>query len=137
MRTFTLAVFTPLALAICLGTGAMLAAHSNLSRYSRPGEPFVTSQSEDQSKCCSVALEALEASAAIRPGMTRGEVELHFRPDGGTQVRDVTRYVSRDCQYIMIDVHFKLVPPTDRIGDSPRDLVTELSRPYLAYPRMD
>ena len=134
MRKFKLTVSTLLVLPTLLGTGAMLAPRSEVLHYARPS---VESGGEDQSKCCSVALEALKASAAIRPRMTRGEVEQHFRPDGGTQVRDATRYVFRDCEYIMIDIHFNLAAPTDRIGDSPNDLVKNASKPYLAYPRMD
>lgn len=91
----------------------------------------------DQSNCCSLTQEALKASGSIKSGMTRHEVELNFRPDGGVQVRDVTRYVYRGCVYIRVDIHFKLAKPTDAIKGSPDDIVTKVSTPYLAYPTID
>lgn len=84
---------------------------------------------------CSVAKSALEAARQIKPGMTRGDVESHFYVDGGAQIPDATRYVYRGCQYIRVDVSFKLPPSATEF--SPNDIVIEASRPYLAYPTMD
>jgi hypothetical protein len=96
-----------------------------------------TSVAEDQSKCCGLPREALKVSGEIKSGMIRRQVELNFRSDGGMQVRDVTRYVYRSCDYIRVDVHFKLAKPVNSIKELPDDIVTEVSTPYLAHPTMD
>ena len=137
MRNFKLTLPACLVLSALLGMGAMLATYAKTLPYARPHGSSAASAAQDQSQCCFIAVDVLKASAAIRPGMTRGEVELHFRQDGGTQVRDMTRYVFRDCDYIMVDIHFNLAAPTDRAALSPNDLVKRVSKPYLAYPRID
>lgn len=94
-------------------------------------------QSETQSNCCTMVREALKAAGDIRAGMSRHEVESHFRLDGGAHVRDDARYVYRDCAYIIVDIHFKLAAPVDSPKESPDDVVTKVSKPYLAYPTID
>jgi hypothetical protein len=69
--------------------------------------------------------------------MTRREVEKHFKLDGGMQVRQETRYMYLGCYYIRVDVEFDLAAPTGRVEDSPNDVVSRVSRPYVAYPTMD
>jgi hypothetical protein len=94
-------------------------------------------QSESGSNCCTMAREALKATKDIRIGMTRRQVESHFRLDGGAQVRDNTRYVYRDCAYIQVDINFKIAAPVNSPDASPGDVVTKVSEPYLAYPTID
>jgi hypothetical protein len=95
------------------------------------------SSDENRSPCCDMAQEALRASGSIKAGMTRRELERHWRIDGGVQFRDETRYVFPKCGHIRVDVSFKLAAPTDQIENSPDDTVTRVSKPYLAYPTMD
>jgi hypothetical protein len=80
---------------------------------------------------------ALEAADAVKVGMTRREVAEHWSEDGGLQFRRETRYVYEKCAYIRVDVKFKLAEPTGAVEVSPDDTVSEVSRPYLAYPDAD
>ncbi len=86
---------------------------------------------------CEVVERALQETRSIKSGMTRREVEKHFKLDGGVQVRHETRYMYLGCHYIRVDVEFDLAAPTDRVEDSPNDVVTRVLRPYVAYPTMD
>jgi len=86
---------------------------------------------------CQLIERALQETQRIKSGMTRREIEEHFKLDGGLQVRSETRYMYPGCHLIRIDVDFKFAPPTDRVEFSPDDVVTKVSTPYLAYPDMD
>jgi hypothetical protein len=91
----------------------------------------------DQSASCKMVQGALRASRDIKIGSTRRELENNWSLDGGTELRDEGRYNYRGCGYIQVDVKFKLAAPTDQTGDLPDDTVTHVSRPNLAYPRLD
>src|ERR1700734_2981486 len=70
---------------------------------------------------CRLIQQALEETSRIKSGMTRREVEKHFKPDGGLQARQETRYLYSRCNYIRIDIDFRVEPPTDRPENSPYD----------------
>jgi hypothetical protein len=95
------------------------------------------SANQNESAECKMVLGALQASDAIKVGMTRREVAEHWSEDGGLQFRRETRYVYEKCAYIRVDVKFKLAEPTDAVEVSPDDEVSEVSKPYLAYPDAD
>lgn len=90
----------------------------------------------EDSSCCSVAAEALEAFAKVRPGMTRADVERHVARDGGGQFPSPTRYVYPKCNYLKIDVAFDDDPENDE-ALSASDRVASVSRPYVEYPMLD
>jgi len=94
-------------------------------------------KSDNQSECCQMVQEALGKSREIKPGATRREVEKNWTIDGGVHIRDEARYNYSKCEYIKVDIDFKRVAPTDQIEDSPDDLVTKVSKPFLAYPAAD
>jgi hypothetical protein len=94
------------------------------------------STDENQSSCCKMIQEALQASGNIKMGMSRKEVEDYWLRDGGVQFREETRYMYPNCRYVRVDVKFDLVAPNE-VKDSPGDRVKEVSKPYVAYPTMD
>jgi|ERR1700735_31075 len=95
------------------------------------------SSDENHPPCCPMVRDALRASGNIKIGMTRREIEEHWRIDGGVQFRDETRYTYPKCGFIRVDVSFTLAAPADQVEDSPDDVVSEVSKTYLAYPTME
>ena len=95
------------------------------------------SANPNESTECKMVRGALEAANAIKVGMTRREVDEHWAKDGGLQFPDETRYTYAKCAYIRVDVEFKSKESTDAVEFSPDDTVSEVSRPYLAYPDAD
>ena len=93
---------------------------------------------QERGACCDVVLEALKASEQIKIGTTRREVEgRHFVHGGGAYFRDENTYLYSKCNYIAINIHFKLASPTNTATESPDDVVTKVSKPYLANPPRD
>jgi hypothetical protein len=86
---------------------------------------------------CGQVKRALDDSLQIKTGMTRREVEKQFEDDGGIQAREQTRYVSKKCPYIQVEIHFKLIASNNSLDFSPDDIVAKVSKPYLAYLAVD
>ena len=79
----------------------------------------------------------MQQTGQIRVGMKRRDVEKDFDVDGGMQFRSETRYMYPKCHDIRIDVDFQPAPRTDPLEFSPDDIVTKVSRPYLAFRNKD
>ena len=84
--------------------------------------------------CCGMVQKALTAAVKIKPGVTRSDVETSFGLDGGLQAPADSRYVYRGCGFIHLDISFRV---SSNLRFSPGDVVTKVSRPYLAFPAMD
>ncbi len=76
----------------------------------------------------------------IQPGMTRAQLLAVFRTEGGLSSRTRRTYVNQNCPYFKVDVEFRPAqePQRDAEGripgdESPTDVITRISRPYLAY----
>jgi hypothetical protein len=83
-----------------------------------------------------VAAHALSSAAQIKPGMKRKDIGTVFIQDGGISFRTEGRYVFRECPYIKIKIKFSEDGAT--IGnESPEDVITEISSPYLEAPMKD
>ena len=77
---------------------------------------------------------------AIKPGMTRAEVERRLPSDGGIQGYVTVRFVHPECPYFKIDVEFAVrrnPEPENRIAPSPDDKVVKVSKPYIEDPYSD
>jgi hypothetical protein len=85
---------------------------------------------------CSVAEQALEDLQHVKVGMPRSELEKYFVVAGGMTFRDRTKYESRRCDYLEIEVDFKLDPAVDR-SNSPNDAIANISKLFVAYPSTD
>jgi hypothetical protein len=81
---------------------------------------------------------------AIKVGDTRESLLRVFTTEGGISTALEQTYVSQDCPLFKIDVKFHATgrPELDRDGrqtfvESDEDIITALSRPYLASPVYD
>jgi hypothetical protein len=81
---------------------------------------------------------------AVKPGMTRRDLLAVFTTEGGLSTGLRRTYVSRDCPYFKVDVQFKTVgrPGRDSDGrvtlqEDARDIITQISKPYLQRPILD
>jgi len=88
--------------------------------------------------------DALAKMETIGPGMTRAELLKVFRTEGGLSNGLERRFVSRECAYFKVDVEFEAVgrPGHDSDGrvtveEDPRDIIVEVSRPYLQFSIAD
>lgn len=97
----------------------------------------VVSQSQDSAATsCEVVPQAIRDSE-FKEGTARRQVEEKFGIEGGLNRREHTRYFYKKCQYIQIDIYFKLASPKQSFDFSADDTVVKVSRPYLAYPTID
>ncbi len=83
---------------------------------------------------------ALEKMETVKPGMTRGDLLTVFTTEGGLSTGLHRTFISRDCHYFKVDVDFKAVgrPNRDKEGrvtldEDSRDIIVEVSRPYLQF----
>jgi hypothetical protein len=86
---------------------------------------------------CEVIDGAIKEVGRLKVGMTRREVETHFKPDGGGQFFNTTRYLYEKCEAVKIDVDFGPPKTADKNSPLPGDIVTNISKPYLEYPMKD
>jgi hypothetical protein len=91
------------------------------------------------SDSCAIIKDAIRQFGQIKAGMKRGEIEGHFKRDGGLQTRDVTRYAFSTCAEATIKVEIKFKEAsTGGEGPFPKDdIVVEVSKPYLEYFTQD
>jgi hypothetical protein len=87
---------------------------------------------------------SLEEMKTIKVGSTRAELLNVFREEGGLSTALRRTFVYRDCFMIKVDVEFEAVgrPARDADGrvtllESPDDVITKISRPYIARPILD
>jgi len=78
--------------------------------------------------------EALKAVDKLKVGETRADVEQSFVPDGGKQIRTITRYTFKRCDYIKIDVKFSIQGVANPWAFSSADVIVHISKPYLEPP---
>ena len=103
------------------------------------GESAPPATTEQQARIRWVG-ECLRDFNALKLGMTRTEVETVF-PQYTWDIHSFpTRIIHPDCPLFMIDVDFDVKGnPEDhnRATPSPEDLVTNISKPYIAFPVHD
>jgi hypothetical protein len=88
--------------------------------------------------------EALLEIETVKVGMTRGQLLAVFEMEGGVFSGLRRTYVYRRCPTIKVDVEFEAVgrPSRDAEGrvtmiESDQDVITKMSRPYLARQVID
>ena len=93
--------------------------------------------------------QSLARMEAVHPGMTRAQMEDVFVPAGGLHAhREVAplvgTYAYRGCPFFQVEIEFRPVRPPERAAGGwlhtppdPRDVITSLSRPYLARVAQD
>jgi len=82
----------------------------------------------------------LKRMLTIRPGKTRADLLEVFTTEGGLSTGLQRTFVSRDCLYFKVDVEFQAIgrPGRDLDGrvtliEDDRDLISTISRPYIAW----
>jgi hypothetical protein len=74
----------------------------------------------------------LKRCQSIRPGMTRAELATVFSTEGGLSNVTHRTYVYGDCPYVKVDVDFAPSDPKQAV-EKPTDVITKISKPYLAW----
>ncbi|QHN04758.1 carboxypeptidase regulatory-like domain-containing protein [Granulicella sp. WH15] len=82
--------------------------------------------------------EALRATEAIKPGMSRRALLTAFTEEGGLSSRTRRTYVSKACPYLKVDVDFNWSHTSDNeTAEMDDDKVANISTPYLQYTVAD
>ncbi|MHC4351821.1 MAG: hypothetical protein ACYTE3_22325 [Planctomycetota bacterium] len=79
--------------------------------------------------------EFLVRVESLRPGATRGELLKVFRAEGGQSTRSSRTYVYNDCKFVKVNVRFK--PIDSGRFESPEDVITEISKPFVEWSILD
>jgi hypothetical protein len=80
--------------------------------------------------------DALKRMQTVQPGMTRAVLLTVFTTEGGISTRLHRTFVSRDCPYFKMDVEFGASAEPGRDDDA-RDVIVQISRPYLQFTIAD
>jgi hypothetical protein len=88
--------------------------------------------------------KVMEKMETIKLGDTRKSLLRVFTTEGGLSTDLERTYVSQDCPLFKVDVKFHAISRPERDPDgrvtlveSDDDIITALSRPYLASPVLD
>jgi hypothetical protein len=88
--------------------------------------------------------KVMEKMETIKVGDTRKSLLRVFTTEGGLSSALEQTYVSQDCPFFKVDVKFRATGRPERDSDgrvtsveSDDDIITTLSRPYLAYSILD
>jgi hypothetical protein len=88
--------------------------------------------------------KVMEKMETIKLGDTRKSLLRVFTTEGGLSTGLQRTYVSQDCPLFKVDVKFHAIGRPDQESDgrvtlveSDDDIITGLSRPYLASPVLD
>jgi hypothetical protein len=96
-----------------------------------------TAPGSSPQSACSLVQQALKDSQAIKPGVTRKDVEKRFDYDGGLEFSDHAMFTYRGCRYIKLEIEFEPGPGREGKFKSPDDIVTKASKLFIDYPRYD
>ena len=81
---------------------------------------------------------SLREMQTVKPGMTREDLFNVFQEEGGLSTRTQRTYVYRDCRIIKVDVTFEVVgSPEENLVESPKDVIREISKPFLDWSILD
>jgi hypothetical protein len=78
--------------------------------------------------------DILKECESIKPGMTRADLLKIFTTEGGLSTQIWRTYVHSRCTLIKVDVEFA---PTKSKQEQPTDIITKISKPYLAWTIID
>jgi hypothetical protein len=105
------------------------------------GKSRLNQEAENNTQWVARSLKEMET---IKLGATRGELLNVFTEEGGLSTPLHQTFVYKQCRYFKVDVEFRAVgrPARDRDGrvtliKSDADVITKISKPYLAWSVMD
>ena len=82
--------------------------------------------------------KVLREIGQVRPGMKRKDLLTVFTTEGGLSTRTQRTYVYKDCPYIKVTVHFKVLgDESSALDEYPDDIIESLSQPFLAGSTVD
>ena len=81
--------------------------------------------------------KSLKEIESVKVGMTRADLLIVFKEEGGISTRTWRRYVYHECRYIKVDVEFEPVGEPEKPSQSPRDKIVKISKPFLEWSIMD
>ena len=119
---------------IVLTTGILVTSSSIGQSDESPDEQEAGDAPLDHSEWLANVLSEMET---VKPGMTREDLRQVFEEEGGLSTRTRGSYVYRDCHFIKVDVTFEAVGPPDGFFVSSKDVIREISRPYLGWMIID
>jgi hypothetical protein len=100
--------------------------------------------SENSAEHVEWVAKVMEKMNTIKLGDTRKSLLRIFTTEGGLSTGLERTYVSQDCSLFKVDVKFHAIGRPDRESDgrvtlveNDDDIITALSRPYLASPVFD
>ena len=74
----------------------------------------------------------------LKPGTTRAEFLKVFELEGGLRTAAHGTYVHRHCRHIKVDAEFTTPNPQQKsLEHRPADILTRISKPYLAWNILD
>jgi hypothetical protein len=74
----------------------------------------------------------------VKPGMTREDLLKVFAEEGGLSSRFQRRYVHRAAPIIKVDVKFDInEPEANSSREDPKDIIRQITAPFLEWPIMD
>jgi hypothetical protein len=103
--------------------------------------PIHSGTPETKNKCadshCEWVENSLKEMQTIKEGMTRRQLKSVFMEEGGTFNRFGRSYIYRKCQFFRVSVKFKPVGDLKNHSESPDDMITEISEPFLGWTHVD
>ncbi len=105
-------------------------------------QPADAQQAAPDAELMRFAMEAIQGTASIKPGMTRKDLLRLYAGSGGPSHPTRRTYGYRKCPYIQVDVEFEPAGmQRDAEGrirhESDGDVISRISRPYLALLTTD
>ena len=130
MKAVIFRLFVGLAFAGVLGASASSGQSEDLQKRKEPAKG-----NSEHTEWLARSLREMET---IKPGMTRADLLKVFQEEGGLSTRSQRTYVFRGSPYLKVDVTFEAVgAPQDKLTQSPKDRITTISKPYLAWSISD
>jgi hypothetical protein len=116
-----------------------------LGASSRPEAKLLTASVEPGDKAnCEWAARVLKMIDSVKVGTSRGQLSKLLFESGGISTMTQQTFFAPTCPFIKVDVKFRIVgrPERDAAGRlsperSPKDVVSEISKPYLQFPIID
>ncbi len=111
---------------------SVVPSHKGLPLSSHLDPKVIKLQQEVAAAHCAWLEERIKEMQAVRIGMTRTGVEKMLAVDGGGfTLRADERYMNPKCEYIKLDIHYKLDKGTKESDGQENDIVDKISGPLL------
>ncbi len=107
-------------------------------------QPLTAAERKEEKAQNEVVYKILNRALSVKPGQTRKDLLKVFTTEGGLSNTLWRTYVYRTCPNVKVDVEFRVVGRPERdaegrliAGEDDSDVITKISRPYLAWTIAD